>query len=297
MIIVNKEDIPCLLELLNNEERFEYKNDGNFSININKKYTIIDNSFQINIRKYCREFLFKIKDHFELLNNDNLIDIFKFSSFILLFCPEFSTIYNIKKNIIKILATRFCDDLLYANAFSDFLFINFINEKFRKCSISWDYRLFLIKELHGFIEMRINSLRSCNDNRVFYDVEKEFKNFAGILDLQKSNTSLLFDLKLIQDINEKEKRNYHLWKYLLMRFNIFDKISDKRLLFSFALNCLSKDPLDYSAFSNIKFILQHLELESSQKIQLKNYFSSLSILFSRDDQLKYIDKLIAESFY
>jgi len=63
-------------------------------------------------------------------------------------------------------------------------------------------------------------------------------------------TLALIDLITLININDNEKRNYHLWKYLINMIKAFPEILFIKLLyFYFAVECLSKNPTDYSAFS------------------------------------------------
>jgi hypothetical protein len=106
-------------------------------------------------------------------------------------------------------------------------------------------------------------------------------------------TNLLFvDLSFVYDINEKEKRNYHMWKYLIQIFGRFNSYEDRLFIFLFTLSCLISCPLDHSAYSNLKNYILKFDFKIIEKDEeiLKQYIKS--ILYTFDNNAAYLIDII-----
>jgi hypothetical protein len=155
--------------------------------------------------------------------------------------PEFYTLYTIKKHI-----TSNIDKL------AEFKFINIINERNRKCSISWDYRLFLMK------------------------------------DLMLNEKFIEYDLNLLTEINEKEKRNYHLWKYVIHISKLYTDYDSKRKIVKFCFISFLKNIYDYSAYSASVNLLNLMNSDDKRELLISIY-NTCKILESKSN---YLDSLI-----
>lgn len=288
-IIVCKDDeINFYLELIKLETQNIYITEGNFTLKVNDKLLIIKENFKKNLKEYCTQFLMKIRNitkidnrsgtpgnqYMNEITSEDLLKLFFFMNFILFFSPEFYTIYKMKKEILKKISSRGHEKLLLDNIISEFKFVNFINASNRKCSVSWEYRLYLVKNYpHCLIETEdINEKFSILENlKLYIEIFEIHLDKIGIL--------LIKDLQSLDFINEKEKRNYHLWKYLVHIFNLYMYSNmESLLILSFCIYNFLKDTLDYSAFSAMTNFYNKLKQVITEK--------------SADDLRKYIHKLI-----
>lgn len=321
VIVSHKDDIDMYLDMFRLETKIEKIEKGNFTMRINDKYLIVYDSLKYEMKEIVRNFLFKLKHHMdkkilnllniEELERDGVFDYLKnivtFVNFILLFSPEFSTMYNLKKRILSEMIHKkySCDDLI----FSEFSFVNILNEKFRKCSISWDYRFFLLKNI-------ISQEDKNYLDKFDIDIEKKVLSIlthlnpvlliiratGNIIDakyLTLKMKFLLLDLFYVHKTNEQDKRNYHLWKYIVHIFNYFysdksNNLSELILIYSICLVCFVKNTLDYSAYSN--FINFHIKLKSylthEELKELKSYLINISSYTINENNSKYLENII-----
>lgn len=287
-IVTSEEELDCLIMMLGMECPIEDIVKGRFSYKINNKYLIILNSFQKGIKHYYRDFILKIRSDIQKnsIPFKYLVEVNNFINFILVFSPEFYTLYNIKKEIMISLQSRNMDNLISidTNTFSnhclsEFLFINLINEKNRKCSISWDYRFFLIKNFSKY--MLLSEEKILNNDRV-NKLTKILDNYLLLFNTEITNPLLVYDLSSIENINEKDKRNYHMWKYIIILYNHYDNYNDRVLIFIFCLYNFVIDPLDHSAYSNSVYIYaKYLKalVSDELKTKLKKYLIDLLTLY------------------
>jgi len=311
-IVCDKNDLEMFLEMFKLETNIETINEGNLSLKINDKYAIVFDSLKFQLKDIVTNFIFKIRnilkeedfsidrsEEFEYLNN-----VVRFLNFILLFSPEFPTAYNLKKKILLIIKTKYIKTTneISELIFSEFSFMNLIHEKFRKCSISWEYRLFLIKNFYNVILSKNNS----NYDQKIYSIINFFKNipktikdnyFPKSIDNLKFKF-LLLDIFYLEKINNKENRNYHLWKYIIHIFHIFyadvnNNLSELVIIFSFCLVIFLKNLKDYSAFSSLHNLFQKLKYNFTQTElkELKSYLIDLKIML-KDMDTKYLHTFI-----
>jgi hypothetical protein len=253
-IILCKDDdeIEYYLELFKLEIQNININKGSFSVKVNDKFLIIKEIFKTNLKEFCQKFLLKIRNITKIDSNkdyditsEDFLKLFLFLNFILFFSPEFYTIYNMKKEILKKISFREKEKLLKDYIISDFKFVNFINSLNRKCSISWEYRLYLVQKFPHFLQDGTNEK---------FLILKNLKVYLEIffIPIEKVRKILINDLESIDSINEKEKRNYHLWKYIVHIFNLYsDNPIDSLFILSFCIYNFLKDTLDYSAYSAV----------------------------------------------
>lgn len=192
---------------------------------------------------------------------------------------------------------------LFENSYiSEFFFVNILNGKNRKCSISWEYRLYLIKiyleELRNDLLISYNFKGYLNEIDKFY-LKLPLEKFGLIYKFDSTNKKdvlLLLDLLLIYNINEKDKRNYHLWKYITHIYYIYSELKHKIFILSFCFMILINDPLDYSAYSNIRNFLINLQssnkLDKNYKEPLKIYLHKLITVFEVEAKSLYLKELL-----
>jgi hypothetical protein len=281
---LNDSEIPLesFLELFTLENKIVSLKRGIFSININERYLIIMESFKLSIKQCVKEFILKIRKNISSLNHDEKYNISTFSNFILYFYPEFYTLYNIKKEIFQNLEIKELDSFIM----SELLFINIINEKYRQASISWDYRLFLFSNYSKIIQ---NKYQLYVEKDKFSKFLKHMDNlslyFDNIASFSEEDNLYLWELSMINSINEKGKRNYQLWKYLI---HLTKLITNKFLIFNFVLYLFLSDPLDYSAYSYLKtFSKEILKTVKLKKIELQYYFEKLLTTLIDENNNKY----------
>jgi hypothetical protein len=222
-IIVNDTEIDQYLQMIGDELTDIRK--GVNSILINSGYLIVCETFKK---------LYKQLSNYILTNKSSVWtkDQLPMLNYMLIFSPEYYTIYTIKK---RILSEELADQ---TTLFNELSFINCINQKHRKCSIGWDYRLFIIKRLNSIGDDHITEF---ND---------KYKSLLSIWDIKASNNVLCYDILKLQGLNEGDKRNYHLWKYVIHLSRHYEEDSERIFLFVFCLYNLINNPMDYSAFSN-----------------------------------------------
>ena len=321
VIICNKDDLGLFLDMFKLESKIDEISQGNFSTKVNNKYSVVFDCFKFELRDVVRNFLFPLKKclsnifkFFECNSDSSVYEYLKnvviFVNFVLLFSPEFSTLYNLKKQIFcEIISKNVnCEDLI----FSEFLFVNILNEKFRKCSISWDYRYFLTKNFYSKI-----SLTSPLFRKYLEEIFEKFTNkFNNVLEIFRNKFTLksfiedydhrcvlFLDLYFIDKLNDIEKRNYHLWKYIVHLFDLFSQDCSKHLsetvfIFSFCLYNFLKNTLDYSAYSNLinfhKKLKSHFTREEFDKLKL--YLITIKSFIVENEKKKYlniyIDKIL-----
>jgi hypothetical protein len=233
-IIVKEDEVDLYLSAMGDE--LKSINKGYLSILINEHYLIIYETFKKVYKGIVRSILQNKAKHID----KNMLYVL---NYILIFSPEFYTIYSLKKRML--MSSK--DQLLL---FNEFNFINCINLKNRKCSISWDYRLFIIKRLENVNIDKIEEFRN------------KYNTLIGLLGVVDFNNKLCYDLLLLDNINAGEKRNYHLWKYLVHLMRFYDNLQEKLCLLIFAVNALINDSMDHSAFSFLVTFGDYLQSRS-----------------------------------
>lgn len=290
-IIVEEDELDNFIKMFEMETKIEEYNKTKFSVLINKKYLIVFTSFKMKLKELIHKYVLKIRNLIckQIKDSEKLISLSLFCNLILIFSPEFYTLYNMKKQIYNFIINS-TEYKIEQILFSEFLFINLINEKNRKCSVSWDYRLFLIKYLNNFDNKLLN-LKYIHNLKNFSAIFKCFdKELCSMRDINK------LDLEFLYRINEKEKRNYHLWKYLIHLFNFYaNDISEiKKYIFYFSLLSMINYPVDHSSFSNCIFYLHkmHKELNEQFILKLKNYLQEIKQIYLKSKENKYLTEII-----
>jgi hypothetical protein len=137
---------------------------------------------------------------------------------------------------------------------AEFTFINTINNNNRKCSISWNYRLHLMGSL-------------------------------------MSDNFLEYDLMLLQAINDKDKRNYHLWKYVISISRLYKDQGSRLKIFNFCVNNFLKDTFDYSAYSCSVNLIRTIDHTVKNEI-LDKILLSQNIINAKSEYLESFIKLL-----
>ena len=84
------------------------------------------------------------------------------------------------------------------------------------------------------------------------------------------------------EINQKERRNYHLWKYILNITKIHIKEIKSILIFCY-YNFMN-NTLDYSAYSTLRYLYSIAELTTFEKHILIDYSNRISSIIKTDDK-------------
>jgi hypothetical protein len=294
LIVINKDELDQFIQMFELENKIEEINKGNFSIQLNGKYTILFDNFKFQLKNISKNFLLKIRPFVKDIcntNNDNsnkITPLLSFMNFILVFSPEYYTLYNMKKEIL-INTNNIPDEYLL----SEFLFVNIINERNRKCSISWEYRYFLMKNFKEKLNEIISNKYEDKVNSFLHKIKNYLKYFKSDFSENKLMRIMLLDLYLVYNINEKEKRNYHLWKYIVHIFNLYPSLEEKTVLYIFCLLNFINNPLDYSAFSTlINIHLKIGDVIGLKKEELKSYLNQLKEIFEDKINNSYFNKFL-----
>ena len=94
---------------------------------------------------------------------------------------------------------------------SEYYFTSIINRTMRKNSISWDYRFFIVSNFISFLS--IDDIDKNNSTKV------DLKFLYCKLDIQCDTVKRTFiqvDVDRFNAVNMNERRNYHMWKYIIL---------------------------------------------------------------------------------
>ena len=273
----------------NNTNKEIYKEKGVFSILVDKKYLLISkndefkNIFSI-IYKYMLDLTKNISKNENFILN-NIKEIISLINLILIFNDNI-TFYSLKK---KILLLNYQKDIKNIDEIiiNEYYFTCLKNKNGRKSLISWDYKYFLYKHFKN----NLNCIKE--ENNKSYLILNLLNDQLNILGLKENIFSksefIINDLKIINEINIIQSRNYHLWTYLRKVYNDTDK-EGKILILLFAFLLLRKCSFDYSAFSFIINSKQNMPFNNEQLRLLIEYMKKSSII-KYDEHKCYIDDI------
>ena len=133
------------------------------------------------------------------------------------------------------------------------------------------------------METSFNKFFNSNDDivNILYDQLKHYSSIKNIA---------FYEFITLNDINENEKRNYHLWKYMLNFIKAFPGIILIKFIYLFfATECLGKNKTDYSAFS---FLVNAFEIDISYlNIYKQTRDNSLCLDQSKKPEYMYLYKI------
>jgi hypothetical protein len=93
------------------------------------------------------------------------------------------------------------------------------------------------------------------------------------------------DLKLLNAINEKDRRNYHLWKYIINISNLYKELNDKKKILNFCVDNFLKDTYDYSAYSCSVNLIKILDKDDI-KLILERIVNVIPIIESKSEYIE-----------
>ena len=176
--------------------------------------------------------------------------------------------------------------MIFEIILNEYYFTCTTNKKRRKSLISWDYKYFLYENFKNNIRLQ----KENNNSFSILNTLKEELDIIGIKeDIFYPNEFILNDLEIINEINNIQSRNYHLWTYLKKVFDNENK-EGKILIILYAFVTLRKCSFDYSAFS---FIVNMKNKNPLTKEQLKLLIDNLkkSCIIKYDEHKCYIDDI------
>lgn len=291
LTVENENEMNSILECMNKEEKSVDKQRGQFTMKINNKFLIVERNIIKNHLKDFYSFLLSFNRKFSTDNQDNLdiehlIEILSLTNLVLIFASANSTFYNLKKKILLYLkkSKNIKDTLIL----SEYFFTSIVNRTMRKNSISWDYRYFIISNFYDVLN--IKDINEKNTNK------QDFSKFFEILEIKQDKNDLSFikvDIDNFNSVNEIEKRNYHMWKYmnLLIKSNFLND-HDKMYLYLYVCSLFGNCFWDYSAYTFIINFSQFVNLNQTQISSLSNYYLSIQNIYKSDQHKSYLPELI-----
>ena len=289
IILESKDDCEKMIsETFSDNKKLIDKKIGEFSFLIDKKYLLIakNNSLKNNFG-VIYSFLLSISKNIQKNENfliSNIKEIFSLINLVLIFNDNIS-FYSLKKKIL-ILIIKNSQNNIDEIILNEYYFTCITNKKRRKSLISWDYKYFLYENFKNNIRLQ----KENNNSFSILNTLKEELDIIGIKeDIFYPNEFILNDLEIINEINNIQSRNYHLWTYLKKVFDNENK-EGKILIILYAFVTLRKCSFDYSAFS---FIVNMKNKNPLTKEQLKLLIDNLkkSCIIKYDEHKCYIDDI------
>ncbi len=183
-VIIEENEKDLYINMLKLSQEIDTIEYGNYSISINNKFFICFKSFEKKIKNIFLNILKKFEK--EILCNDNVLflkDISLICKFILIFIPEFITVYNIKLKLLEkieeILHKKNFDKIDTSNKIEVYYkeyfllllenlkFINLISFANRKCCYSWFYRKNILSKI-------ILSFKGYKGTTIFFLIKNYF---------------------------------------------------------------------------------------------------------------------------
>ena len=289
IILESKDDCEKMIsETFSDNKKLIDKKIGEFSFLIDKKYLLIakNNSLKNNFG-VIYSFLLSLSKNIQKNENfliSNIKEIFSLINLVLIFNDNIS-FYSLKKKILLLIiknSQNNIDEIIL----NEYYFTCITNKKRRKSLISWDYKYFLYENFKNNIRLQ----KENNNSFSILNTLKEELDIIGIKeDIFYPNEFILNDLEIINEINNIQSRNYHLWTYLRKVFDNENK-EGKILIILYAFVTLRKCSFDYSAFS---FIVNMKNKNPLTKEQLKLLIDNLkkSCIIKYDEHKCYIDDI------
>lgn len=289
IILENNDDCEKMIsETFGDNNKLIDKKSGDFSFLVDKKYLLIaKNNVLKNNFGIIYTFLLSLSKNIKKNENfifSNIKEIFSLINLVLIFNDNI-TFYSLKKKILLSIiknSQNNIDEIIL----NEYYFTCTTNKKRRKSLISWDYKYFLYENFKNNIHLR----RGGDKSFPILNIIKEELNILGIKqDIFYLNEFILNDLEIINEINNIQSRNYHLWTYLRKVFDNENK-EGKILIILYAFVILRKCSFDYSAFS---FIVNMKNKNPLTKEQLKTLIDNLkkSCIIKYDEHKCYIDDI------
>ena len=289
IILESKDECEKMIsETFSDNKKLIDKKIGEFSFLIDKKYLLIakNNSLKNNFG-VIYSFLLSLSKNIQKNENfliSNIKEIFSLINLVLIFNDNIS-FYSLKKKIL-ILIIKNSQNNIDEIILNEYYFTCTTNKKRRKSLISWDYKYFLYENFKNNIRLQ----KENNNSFSILNTLKEELDIIGIKeDIFYPNEFILNDLEIINEINNIQSRNYHLWTYLKKVFDNENK-EGKILIILYAFVTLRKCSFDYSAFS---FIVNMKNKNPLTKEQLKLLIGNLkkSCIIKYDEHKCYIDDI------
>ena len=289
IILESKDDCEKMIsETFSDNKKLIDKKIGEFSFLIDKKYLLIakNNSLKNNFG-VIYSFLLSLSKNVQKNENfliSNIKEIFSLINLVLIFNDNIS-FYSLKKKIL-ILIIKNSQNNIDEIILNEYYFTCTTNKKRRKSLISWDYKYFLYENFKNNIRLQ----KENNNSFSILNTLKEELDVIGIKeDIFYPNEFILNDLEIINEINNIQSRNYHLWTYLRKVFDNENK-EGKILIILYAFVTLRKCSFDYSAFS---FIVNMKNKNPLTKEQLKLLIDNLTkpCIIKYDEHKCYIDDI------
>ena len=289
IILESKDECEKMIsETFSDNKKLIDKKIGEFSFLIDKKYLLIakNNSLKNNFG-VIYSFLLSLSKNIQKNENfliSNIKEIFSLINLVLIFNDNIS-FYSLKKKILLLIiknSQNNIDEIIL----NEYYFTCTTNKKRRKSLISWDYKYFLYENFKNNIRLQ----KENNNSFSILNTLKEELDIIGIKeDIFYPNEFILNDLEIINEINNIQSRNYHLWTYLKKVFDNENK-EGKILIILYAFVTLRKCSFDYSAFS---FIVNMKNKNPLTKEQLKLLIGNLkkSCIIKYDEHKCYIDDI------
>ena len=289
IIFESKDECEKMIsETFSDNKKLIDKKIGEFSFLIDKKYLLIskNNSLKNNFG-VIYSFLLSLSKNIQKNENfliSNIKEIFSLINLVLIFNDNIS-FYSLKKKIL-ILIIKNSQNNIDEIILNEYYFTCTTNKKRRKSLISWDYKYFLYENFK-------NNIRLQKENKNSFSILNTLKEELDIIGIKEDifypNEFILNDLEIINEINNIQSRNYHLWTYLKKVFDNENK-EGKILIILYAFVTLRKCSFDYSAFS---FIVNMKNKNPLTKEQLKLLIDNLkkSCIIKYDEHKCYIDDI------
>jgi hypothetical protein len=165
-VIIEENEKDLYIDMFRLTEDISFLNEGKFTISINNKFLICFKSFEKEVKDLFINYIKKYeKSILEQTDIQKLNNILNLSKLILIFIPEFVSIYNliikilmtinslIPNTLLKYLKIEKNQKVYFETLLELFKFTNLINGQNRKCAYSWFFRFEILKFLYTFVQM------------------------------------------------------------------------------------------------------------------------------------------------
>jgi len=257
IILENIEECNKIISEVFNEkesEKITSQHNGKFSILINKKFLLIaKKDILISIFKEIYKFLLSLTKNINDQKSfilSNIKELLSLTNLVLLFNDNI-TFYSLKKKILLLVLDnkneiKNINDILL----NEYYFTCTTNKKCRKSAISWDYKYFLYINFKNDIFIKEEENNMLNSCFILNLLNNEIKIIGMKNEDFISNLFILKDLEIMNEINEAQNRNCHMWAYLRKIYNEMNK-QEKIIILLYSFLTLRKCSFDYSAFTFI----------------------------------------------
>lgn len=285
MIVEDISQRDAMIDYISKEEDIIAVRNGVFTSKINHKLLIVIRTvLQLHYKKLYYSLL-KINKDNVAIESSLRCDILSLVNLVLVFCPDNPSLYYLKKKIMLFLKEK--NKVTEKLILSEYYYTTKINVLIRKNSISWDYRFFIVSNFISFLS--IDDIDKNNSTKV------DLKFLYCKLDIQcdtAKRTFIQVDVDRFNAVNMNERRNYHMWKYIILLFNSdFIDDEDKMYLFVYACYLFSNCLWDYSAYNFIVNFYKKLPLTKNNLLNLISYNKQTENVFTKDEHKSYLTEL------